>query len=333
MSIPRFIVRRVATIPIVLLILALIMFFLNRLSPTDEAKTYLGPNASKAAIAAENRALYLNHTIPLQFVHYLWNVLQGNLGTSLRTHRPVISDIGAYLPATIELAFFGLVFALILATVLALATARNAHGSGVVRWIFISGASAPTFLLAIGGILLFYSKLHWLPASGETSYFNPPSGPTGFLLIDSLVAGNGAMFGDAVRHVVLPALCIAIGPAVSIGRILRASLIAADSSDYARTARSRGMRETTILLRHGLRNSLNATLAMTGLQIGLMLAGVVIIEDVFAWPGIGYYMAQSIPVGDFPGVAGVTLVIGVVYIFVNAAVDIAQAVADPRIRQ
>jgi peptide/nickel transport system permease protein len=326
----RFVIRRLAAVPLVLLVLTAIMFLLNRISPTDEAKEYLGPHASNSAIAAMNRHLYLNRSLPVQFIHYVSQVVQGNLGTSLRTHRTVLSDIGTYLPATIELAVFGLLFALILATLLALLTTLAWRGASIVRWVLISGASAPTFLLAIGGILLFYSKLHWLPASGETSYFNPPGG---FLLIESLVHGNTAMFLDAIRHIILPALCVAIGPAVSIGRILSASLAAAINSDYARTARSRGMREIVILLRHGLRNSLNAALAMTGLQVGMMLAGVVVIEDVFAWPGIGYYMAQSIPVGDFPGVAGVTLVIGVLYVLVNAAVDILQAIADPRIRR
>ena len=326
----RFIIRRLAAVPLVLLVLTAIMFLLNRISPTDQAKEFLGPHAGKTAIAAMNSKLYLNRPLPVQFVHYVVQVSQGNLSTSLRTHRAVLSDISAYLPATIELAAFGLVFALILATVLALLTTLAWRGANIVRWLLISGASAPTFLLALGGILIFYSKLHWLPASGETSYFNPPGG---FLLISSLMKGNPAMFFDALRHIILPALCVAIGPAVSIGRILSASLSTAINSDYARTARSRGMREVVILLRHGFRNSLNAALAMTGLQVGMMLAGVVVIEDVFAWPGIGYYMAQSIPVGDFPGVAGVTLVIGALYVLVNAVVDILQAVADPRIRR
>ena len=201
-----------------------------------------------------------------------------------------------------------------------------------MRLVLFAGASAPTFLLAIGGILLFFSKLHWLPPSGETSYFNPPTGPTGFLLIDSLIAGRTPVFFDAVRHLILPALCIAIIPAVSIGRILRANLVVGLDSEYARTARVKGMSELAILIKHVVRNSLGATLSMIGLQVGLLLAGVVVIEDVFAWPGIGDCAAQSIPPGDFPAVAGVTLVIGVLYVVINAAVDILQAIADPRIR-
>lgn len=325
--------RRLLTIPPVLLALTAIMFVLNRISPSDEAKVLLGPNASRSALAAENHLLYLDRPLPIQYVHFFANLVVGNLGVSLRTHRAVRSDLASYLPATIELALFGLVFALILATVLALLTTTNWPGSSLVRLLLFAGASAPTFLLAIGGILLFFSRLHWLPASGETSYFNPPTGPTGFLLVDSLVAGRAAVFFDALRHLVLPALCIAIGPAVSIGRILRASLVSGLDSDYARTARVKGMREFVILVKHVARNSVTAALAMTGLQVGLMLAGVVVIEDIFAWPGIGYYAALSIPAGDFPGVAGVTLAIGVIYVLINAAVDILQAVADPRIRR
>jgi peptide/nickel transport system permease protein len=328
----RMVARRLAAIPLVLLALTAIMFVLNRISPSDEAKVLLGPNASPAAIAAVNHRLYLDRPLPIQYIHYVAGLLQGNFGISLRTHRPVRSDLATYLPATIELALFGLAFALILATVLALLTTVNWPGSGAVRLVLFAGASAPTFLLALGGILLFFSKLHWLPASGETSYFDPPTGPTGFLLIDSLVAGRVPVFFDALRHLILPALCIAIIPAVSIGRILRANLVVGLDSEYARTARVKGMSELAILIKHVTRNSLGAALAMTGLQVGLLLAGVVVIEDVFAWPGIGYYAAQSIPAGDFPGVAGVTLVIGLLYVVINAAVDILQAVADPRIR-
>ena len=250
----KFIARRLAAVPLVLLMLTAIMFLLYRISPTDAAKEFLGPRASKAEIAAMNHKLFLDRSLPVQYVHYVYNLVQGDLGVSLRTHRTVISDLRSYLPATVELALFGLVFALILAAILAMLTVVDWPGAGFVRWVLITGASAPVFLLAIVGILLFYSSLHWLPASGETGYFDPPASPTGFLLVDALIAGRTAVFVDALRHIILPALCVSIGPAVSIGRVLRGSLIEALESDYARTARSRGMREITIVFRHGLRN-------------------------------------------------------------------------------
>jgi peptide/nickel transport system permease protein len=196
----------------------------------------------------------------------------------------------------------------------------------------VSLSSAPVFLLALLSILFLYGKLGWFPATGQTGYIDAPTGPTGFLLVDSLVAGRFNVFGDALWHLVLPAFCVAIGPAVAIGRVLRSSMMANMESDHVRTARAKGMSESRILVHHAVRNSVGAALSMTGLQAGLMFAGVVVVEVVFAWPGIGSYAAQSIAVGDFPAVAGVTLVIGVAYVLINTVVDILQAWADPRIR-
>jgi peptide/nickel transport system permease protein len=187
-------------------------------------------------------------------------------------------------------------------------------------------------MLAVFGILIFFGKLGWLPPSGQTSFFDAPSDPTGFMLVDSLIAGRFDVFTDALQHIVLPAVCISIGPAVAIGRVLRSSLATSLQSDYILTARAKGLSEIAILLRHALRNSVGPALSMTGLQLGLMFAGVVVIEDIFAWPGIGYYTALSIPAGDFPAIIGVTLVVGVGYVVINALVDLLQAAADPRIR-
>jgi len=152
------------------------------------------------------------------------------------------------------------------------------------------------------------------------------------VLVDTVVAGSPAGFVDGLRHLVLPGLCVAIGPAVAIGRVLRGSVLASLGTDYVRTARAKGLRERTVLVRHTIRNSIGPALSMTGLQVGLMFAGVVVVESIFAWPGIGLYTVQSIPRLDFPAIAGVTLVLGAVFVLVNTLVDILQAVADPRIR-
>jgi peptide/nickel transport system permease protein len=197
--------------------------------------------------------------------------------------------------------------------------------------VLLVGASTPTFLLGIAGILIFYQKLGWLPANGRSSLSGVPTGPTGLLSVDGLLHGRLDVTVDAIKHLMLPSLAIALGPAVSIGRVLRSSLLADQNSDYARTARSKGLSELTIMRRHILRNALGAALSMTGLQVGLMFAGVLVVEQVFGWPGIGQYIAQSIPVADFPAIAGVTLVLGVAYVAINTAVDLLQAAADPRI--
>jgi peptide/nickel transport system permease protein len=284
-------------------------------------------------VASLRAQLGLNKPLPTQFAHYLTGLLHGNLGTSYRTHRPVTTDLHAYLPATLELTIYGLLIALILASVFAFGSILRWPGARIFRGILLLGASTPAFLLCILGIIVFYQKLGILPASGRTSFANAPTGPTGLLTIDGLLHGRPDVSWDALEHVVLPAISISLGPAVAIGRVLRASMLADQHSDYARTARAKGLSELTILRRHLLRNTLGAALSMTGLQLGLMFAGVLVVEQVYGWPGIGQYIAQSIPVADFPAIAGVTLILGAAYVVINTVVDILQAVADPRLKE
>jgi peptide/nickel transport system permease protein len=327
----KVIAKRVGAMLVILLVLSASIFILQKLSKTDPVHAYLGANASKEAIAQESHILGYDRPLVDQYFHYIHGLLTGNLGQSLRTRRPVSTDLGAYLPATVELTMFGLFLAVLLGGLLGLASAGRWRGAGVFRFVMLSGASAPSFLLALLGILLFFNRLHWLPATGDTSYNNAPTGPTGILVIDTVVHGQITMFGNAIRHLILPGVCVALGPAVSIGRVLRTSLVSNLRSDFVRTARAKGLTERAVLFKHALRNSVNAALSMTGLQAGLMFAGVVVIETVFAWPGIGLYTDQSIPAADFPAIGGVTLVLGIGYVVINTVVDILQAVADPRV--
>jgi peptide/nickel transport system permease protein len=329
----RFLSRRLISMVPVLLFLTFIVFVLDQLSPVNPARAQLGPRASPGAVETLERQLWLNRPLPLQYLHYLDRVvLHADLGYSARTQNPVTTDLRHAVPATLELAIGALMIAVVLGLLLGVASAGQWRGSSIFRWILIAGASAPTFLLAILGILLFFSTLHLLPASGETSYQNTPTGPTGFLLIDALLHGEPTVFLDVLQHMILPAFCVAILPAVAVGRVLRSSLISAMQHEYVRTARSKGVTERRILLGHALRNAVGPALAMLGLQTGLMFAGVVVVETVFAWPGIGFYASEAIPVGDFPAIAGVALVIGIAYVVINATVDVLQAVADPRVR-
>ena len=327
----KVIAKRLGAMVAILLVLSASIFILQKLSRTDPVHAYLGANASKQAIAQERHILGYDRPLINQYFHYIKGLVSGDLGQSLRTRRPVATDIGSYLPATIELTLFGLFLAVLLGGLLGLASAGRWRGSGAFRFLLVSGASAPSFLLALLGILLFFNKLHWLPATGDTGYNDAPTGPTGILLIDTLAHGQLNMFWDAFRHLILPGVCVALGPAVSIGRVLRTGLVTNLRSNFVRTARAKGLTERAVLFRHALRNSLGAALSMTGLQAGLMFAGVVVIETVFAWPGIGLYTDQSIPAADFPAIGGVTLILGIGYVVVNTAVDILQVVADPRV--
>lgn len=327
----QLIVRRILSAVAIILFLTFALFVLEHISHTNPVHSYLGAGASAAAVAAETRRLGLDRPLDVQYLHYLGNLLHGNLGISYRTRDPVTSDLGRFLPATAELALYAMGLALVLAVVLGVAGAARWRGAGVFRFVMLAGSSTPPFLLALLGILFLSGKLGWLPATGRTSLLNPPTGPTGFLTVDGLLHGEPSVSWDALRHLVLPATCIALIPAVSIGRILRSSLDETLQRDHVRTARMKGLSDWAVMVRHALRNSLGPALSMTGLQAGLLFAGVVVVEQIFAWPGIGNYVAQGIPQGDFPAIAGVTLVLSIAYVAINALVDILQAVADPRI--
>jgi peptide/nickel transport system permease protein len=323
--------KRLAAMVAILLALAVAMFALQKISPLDPVHAMLGPSASPQAVAAQRHQLGLDRPVPAQFLDYLGGIFHGDLGSSYRTRRPVSSDLATFVPATAELALYALLLALLLATAFAVATALRWPGARLFRLLLLGGASAPAFLLAIAGVLVFYRQLGWLPATGRTGVTDAPGGPTGLLTVDGLLHGRIDVTLDAFRHLLLPSLAVAIGPAVSIGRVLRSSLADSGRARYVTTARAKGLSESRVLTRHVLRNSIGPALSMTGLQVGLMFAGVLVVEQVFAWPGIGQYTAQSIPVADFPAIAGVTLVLGAGYVVINTIVDTLQAIADPRI--
>lgn len=326
-----FVATRLGAMVLILIALTGVMFLLQNISPLDPVKAQLGAQASQEAVAARREALGLNEPVLVQFWNYLTGAVTGDLGTSYRTRHPVLSDLGDFFPATLELALYGIAVAIVLAILLAFSTTLKWRGSAVLRAVLFTGSSAPMFLLGILGLLVFYKTLGWVPANGRTGIADLPDGPTGLLTVDGLIRGRFDVVGDALHHLILPALVIALGPAVAIGRVLRSSLLGDIDSDYARTARAKGLSESQIMARHVLRNSVGSALSMTGLQIGLMFSGVLVIEQVFGWPGIGQYIAQSIPVADFPAIAGVTLMLGAIYVVINTVVDLLQAAADPRI--
>ena len=328
---PMLIAKRLLAVVAILLVLTGVLFALQQTSPSDPVKTMLGPGASRQLVLDTRRQMGLDDPLTVQYARYVDHLVHGDLGTSYRTRRPVSSDIGIFLPATVELTLFSLVLAVALAIAFAVATTLRWPGAGAFRLLLLVGASAPAFLLAIGGIIVFYQQLGWLPATGRTDVLNPPAGPTGLLTVDAVLHARPDVLLNALEHLLLPGLAIAIGPAVSIGRVLRSSLVTTLRTDYTRTARAKGLPEVQVMRRHVLRNSIGPALSMTGLQVGLMFAGVLVVELIFAWPGLGQYTAQSIPVDDFPAIAGVMLLLGAAYVLINTTVDLLQAAADPRI--
>lgn len=328
----RFLATRTLGAAGVLLALVTIVFLLQAVIPGDPVRAKVGANASAEVVARERERLGLDRPLPAQYVDQVGDVAQGRLGESIRTARPVEVDLAQFGPATLELALFSLALAVAGGLLIGVLGATASRGAGASRLGFVAGASVPSFLLALALIYVFYYRLNWLPASGRTDIRDAPVGPTGLLLLDGLLAGRPGVTLDALWHLLLPAISLALVPAVAIGRVLRSSLVEVYRADYIRTAEAKGLSPRRVLWRHAMRNSLSAPLTVTGLQVGLLLGGVVVVETVFAWPGIGLYMNQSIGFGDLTAIAGVTLVVGAGYVVINALVDVAQAVADPRIR-
>lgn len=318
---------------IVILLLTFTVFAIQAELPADPVAASLGAGATPEIIALKRHELGYDKPLWIQYGRFLRRLAHADIGTSLRTHSSIGGDIAHFAPATAELAAASTIWVFALTLLLGVWSALRRFGSSAARLFMVAAASAPAFFLAILLTLLFYSHLHWLPASGESTDLQPVHKITGFLLIDALLRGNPHVASDAIRHLILPSLVIAIGPAVSIARVMRGSLIDVMQLDHIRTARSKGLGEARILLKHALRNSLTPVLAMTGLQVGLLLTGVIVVETVFAWPGLGLYTARALQFDDFPAVIGVTLVFGVVYVVINAAVDILQMVADPRMQR
>ena len=328
----RLVAKRLAAGVGVLMVLTAVVFLLRQLSPVDPARALVGAKASAPVVAAERHKLGLDDPIVIQYFRYLGNVVRGNFGESAVTHNGIGSDLGHFLTATSELLITAFILAAVLGLAFAVATVGGWRGSGSLRLLMVVMSALPVFLTALLGIILFYETLHWLPATGQSSYQDAPSGPTGFLLIDSLLAGRLNVLWDAIVHLILPAGCLAIAPAVAIGRVLRSSLQHAMRSDYVRTARAKGQGELRVMLAHGLRNSLGPALAMAGVQVAAMFAATLVVEEVFAWPGLGQYAVEAINIGDYSTIAAVTLCLGGLYVLANLVVDILQAAADPRIR-
>lgn len=324
--------RRAASMVMVLLVLAGAVFVLRQVSPVDPARALVGEKAAAPVLARAREALGLNDPLPVQYARYVGNAASGDLGQSAVTRRAVGEDLASYVPATLELVFVAFVLAALLGVAFGIFTASGWPGSGVLRFVMTTTSSLPVFLVAIVGIILFYRRLGWLPATGRSSAVDPPSGPTQLLLVDGILAGRVDVVTNAARHLVMPSLCLAGAPALSIGRVLRSSLQNTLRSDYVRTARAKGMTELRLLVKHGLRNSAGPALAMGGAQIAALFGSVIVVEVIFAWPGVGLYAAQAIAKGDFTTVSGITLTLGVLYVVANTIVDLLQAAADPRLR-
>lgn len=331
----QYIVRRVLLLMPVLLGLTVLVFGIARLLPGDPVALAAGPNASPAEIQAYAKEFGLDKPIAVQYWVYLKGLLTGDWGVSIFTRRPVLEDLRAYLPATLELVFAAMALAICIGIPAGLLAGayRNRWPDYLTRVMALGAISLPRFFLGLLLQLAFAMWLGWLPLGGRFPLTeSPPPDRTGFLTIDSLIAGDFAALGMAMSHLALPAIAMSLSPLATITRMMRASTLEVMQQDYVLTARALGLSPRLILFKYAARNAVSATLTVIGLYFGWLLGGTVLVETVFDWPGIGLYATKSIVTQDFMPVIGVTLVIAFLFMLANLAVDCLYGIANPKVR-
>lgn len=329
-----FLLRRLGSLVFVVWGVGLATFFISQVVPTDPAAAALGNNARPAQIAAYREKRGLDKPAWQQYLLYMQSLAKGDLGKSLRTQRPILNDLKDFFPATFELTLGAMLFALLFgvpAGILAAVKQDRPLDLGV-RTLALIGGATPVYWLAILALLLFHSKLGWLPGPGRLDAFLlAPQRVTGILTLDALLAADWEVLVDALRHLLLPAAVLGAFSTALVARMVRSAMLEVLSQDFVRTAKAKGLPEGKVVLKHALRNAALPVLTVLGSLLGGLLTGAVLTETIFSWPGIGSYATASATALDFPAVMGVTLVAGLAYSVINLLVDIMYAVFDPRI--
>ncbi|NUT95453.1 MAG: ABC transporter permease [Saccharothrix sp.] len=330
----RFIVRRLLQAIPTLLILSLLVFMWLRLLPGGPAGALLGDKATPEKIEALNKVLGLDQPLIFQYFRFLGRILSGDFGSSLISGEPVMAEIGRALPATIELAFGALLFAVVLGIPLGYLAAsyRGRFLDNVTVIGTLVGVAVPVFFLGILLKQVFAQELALFPPSGRQDVTIDPTHVTNFAFLDGILTQEWDAAGDALWHLVLPAIALSSIPLAVIVRITRASVLDVLNEDFVRTANAKGLQATIVRRRHVLRNAMLPVSTTIGLQTGLLLGGAVLTERVFVWGGLGSLLAQGIERRDYPRLQALLLLAAVVYVLVNLLVDISYAIIDPRVR-
>jgi peptide/nickel transport system permease protein len=326
----------VVTIPITLVGLALVTFLIGRVMPIDPVIAILGDRAPEDAIARTRLELGLDRPLPVQFARYIGQLLHGDLGNSVMTSHPVTQDIAHFFPATIELATAAMLIAMLIGIPLGVfaAVRQGSRLDTVVRVFCLTGQSVPVFVLAMLSLLVFYARLGWAPGTGRAGVVFQDMVPevTGFLTVDTLLAGDWDAFYDALAHLAQPAGVLAWFSIAYIARMTRAFMLDALSGEYIITARAKGLSASRIIWRHAFGNISVRLVTVLALTYAGLLEGAVITETVFSWPGLGQYLTVSLLNADMNAVLGATLVVGLIYVVLNLLADLIYRLLDPRVR-
>ncbi|HIY66443.1 MAG TPA: ABC transporter permease [Candidatus Agrococcus pullicola] len=336
-ALPGYLLRRLGTSVILLVGVTLVTFILTAIVPGDPISAALGEGAiqNPATVEAYRERYGMDRSLPERYWLYLMTLLQGDLGTSIRTSRPVLEELSIALPATVEVAVAAVIVSLAVALVMGTIAAYRAGklSDQIVRVLSLIGLSVPTFWLAIMTYRLFFMELGWAPGSGRLSpALNPPPRITGLYLVDFALDGDHVGFIDAAAHLVLPVLVLSLFTIGLLTRFIRTSVLEVLSSDYIRAAKAKGLPTRRVVLNYLLRGASLPILTMLGIAFGALLSGTVLVEAIFAWPGLGTYAYYAAINLDLPAVMGVGLVVGIIYVVINLTVDLLYGVLDPRVR-
>ena len=327
--------RLLTTIP-ALVGVVVVSFLLTRVLPGDTASYFAGPAATPQAIAEVRVKLGLDKPIPEQFVRYVRDLSAGNLGNSLTTGQPVLADLKARLPASAELTLFGLVLSLLIAIPLGI-TAAVRQGSWIdhlCRGVATAGVSLPVFFSGLLLVYVFYFLLQWSPAPlGRLDVFSSaPDSVTGLYLVDALIQRDGELFRAVLAQLLLPGVTLALFALAPIARITRAAMLSALSSEFIRTARAAGLSPRRVILTYAFRNAMLPVVTTLGMVFSFLLGANVLVEKVFAWPGVGSYAVEALIASDFAPVQGFVLAMAILYIVLNLTIDLTYHLIDPRLR-
>ncbi len=332
-----FLVRRLLVLIPTLLGVTLATFLIAHYVPGEPLAAVLGQRAlSNPDIVARYRSEWgLDKSLPEQYLIYLKNLLQGDLGKSIRMQRPVVDDLAEFFPATLELALGALTLSISGGVVLGILAAVKCNTAidQVIRAVAMIGSSMPVFWMALIFLQILYAHLGWFPGPGRLdSALTPPPTKTGLYVLDGLLAGDWAVTWNAFKHLVLPSVVLGWYQLGLIARITRAAMLEVLAADYVRTARAKGLRERVVILRHVFRNAMLPTITVVGLAVAGLMAGAVQTETIFSWPGIGRYAVHSSESLDFPGIMGVTMLTACLFMGSSLVVDVLYGFLDPRIR-
>ena len=327
-------VKRVSMAIVTLFGVAVVVFLLIRVAPGDPIAMMIGPGATKADIAALRAHYGLDKPLIEQFFIWLWGVLRGDFGVSISLHRNVLGLLADRLPATLELATMACVIAVLLGGAAAIVGTlwRQRAGEAVIDAADGLMLAIPDFVWALAFVLLFGVVWPLFPMSGRIDPTLSIHFVTHFYLLESLLTGRFAVAGDIFAHMVMPVMALALPLAAVIARILKEALSEAMVQDYVLIARVKGMSELRLVVGEALRNAIGPTLALTGVQFTFLIGGTVIVERIFAYPGLGAMAIEAVINRDFPLIQGLVLVFGVLFIFINLAVDLAVVALNPRLR-